>query len=69
MGQNLTKSRRRWQPMQGVNTCMECHNDGYSRIRSFRPTDLILCQPCWDWIYLEDRGRAPQPTLFDGMDI
>ena len=65
MGENLKKSRRNWRQLSGHRNCDECGEGGFSRYGSFKPSILILCQPCWKWIYVEDRGKAPQPTLFD----
>lgn len=65
MGENLKKSRRNWRQLSGNWKCDKCGKGGFSRYVSFKPSKLILCQSCWHFIYIEDNGKAPQPTLFD----
>ena len=63
MGKNLNKSRRRWQNA-GYCRCEECDQHKYDCVTSYHPTWVILCQDCWNWIYVQDRqGDRRQPRL------
>ena len=63
MGKNLDKSRRRWYPA-GYCRCDECDQHAYGCVVSDRPTHVILCQDCWEWIYIHDKqGDRRQPRL------
>jgi hypothetical protein len=66
MGKNLNKSRRNW-ITSGYCRCDECGELKYHCVLSERPTHIILCPECWDWIYVQDRQGDRRQPRFPGF--
>lgn len=79
MSHNKNNSRRHWQ-YSGYNQCHECLHHGfdghhYDTWTSLRPSKLVLCKACYEFIYKHDRKQQPtpacpwfhQPSLFDNL--
>jgi hypothetical protein len=66
----MNKSRRNW-TYSGYKECHECVKVGREKTRHYdtwisnRPSVLILCADCYEWIYVHNRK---QPTLIDLME-